>query len=308
MYSDVIIGFDGTEPGRDALAFGRRLAAATGARPTVVCVHPFLAHSTDSSAEEVINTGFRDGAERTLEEARAALEDVAGATFRTIADGSPARALHRAAEDVDAALIVLGSTHRSRLGRVMPGTTADQILHAAPCAVAVAPVGYADHPHESFGVIAAAVDAGDEAVRVARVAARIAHGAKAALRLVTVVDAHYTDGPLYSGALGYGALRDMLRETATGTLERAVAAATPTIVPETRAREGAAADELVAESTQVDLLVLGSRGFGPLRRIVLGSVSTKVLRAAACPVIVLPRRSAEQLDDAVVALAEAVAR
>jgi universal stress protein family protein len=54
--------------------------------------------------------------------------------------------------------------------------------------------------------------------------------------------------------------------------------------------------------------VLGSRGFGPLRRIVLGSVSTKVLRSAACPVLVVPRHSAESLDDAVVSLAEAAAR
>lgn len=308
MYTDLIIGFDGSAPGRDALAFGRHLAAVTGARPTVVCAHPFLALSTDGAEEERLNESLRSDSDRTLDAARAELADVPGAVFRGVADASPARALHRAAEDADAALIVLGSTHRTRTGRVMLGTTADQILHAAPCAVAVAPTGYAEHRAGMLGVVGAGIDAGDDTERVARVAARIARGAGATLRLVTVVDTHFTEGPLYAGGLGYRSLRDAMRTTATATLERAAAAVTPTIPPETTVREGAAADELIAESSRLDLLVLGSRGFGPLRRIVLGSVSTKVLRAAGCPVLVLPRHSAEQLDDAVVSLAEAAAR
>jgi hypothetical protein len=39
----------------------------------------------------------------------------------------------------------------------------------------------------------------------------------------------------------------------------------------------------------LDLLVCGSRGYGPLRAVLLGSVSRVVTSAAACPVIVLPR-------------------
>jgi nucleotide-binding universal stress UspA family protein len=39
----------------------------------------------------------------------------------------------------------------------------------------------------------------------------------------------------------------------------------------------------------VDLLVLGSRGFGPVMRLLIGSVSSRVIRAAPCPVLVVPR-------------------
>ena len=39
----------------------------------------------------------------------------------------------------------------------------------------------------------------------------------------------------------------------------------------------------------VDLLVLGSRGFGPVMRLLIGSVSSRVIRRAACPVMVIPR-------------------
>jgi nucleotide-binding universal stress UspA family protein len=304
MYTDLIIGFDGSAPGRDALAFGQRLAAATGARPTVVCVHPFMSISADVPAEEEINLGWRDGAEATLDEARSELADVPGAAFRSIADPSPAHALHQVAEEVDAALIVLGSTHRSGLGRVLPGTTADLILQAAPCAVAIAPAGYAARAPHALGVVGAAVDGGDESRRIARVAARIAQGGGATLRLITVVDTHYSKDPLYAGQVGNAALVDAIRDTATGTLEQTAAAIGGTQVKvERKTREGAADEELVAESGELDLLIVGSRGFGPLRRIVLGSVSTKVVRAAACPVIVLPRHAAEQLDEQVASLA-----
>src|SRR5918996_1236508 len=46
---------------------------------------------------------------------------------------------------------------------------------------------------------------------------------------------------------------------------------------------------LEAAEMGVDLLVLGSRGFGPMMRLLVGSVSSCVIREAACPVLVVPR-------------------
>jgi nucleotide-binding universal stress UspA family protein len=66
------------------------------------------------------------------------------------------------------------------------------------------------------------------------------------------------------------------------------------------------ADGLVAASEQVDLLVMGSRGLGPKRAVVLGSVSRKVVDRAACPVLVLPR-GASAKTEALLADAEAQA-
>ena len=39
----------------------------------------------------------------------------------------------------------------------------------------------------------------------------------------------------------------------------------------------------------MDLLVVGSRGYGPLRRVLLGSVSSELMHSAPCPVMVVPR-------------------
>ena len=64
-------------------------------------------------------------------------------TTRTIADTSPSRALHILAEIERASLVVIGSSHRGAVGRVFAGTTAERLLHGAPCPVAVAPRGTA---------------------------------------------------------------------------------------------------------------------------------------------------------------------
>ena len=53
--------------------------------------------------------------------------------------------------------------------------------------------------------------------------------------------------------------------------------------------DGYADDELARLSREVDLLVCGSRGHGPLGGVLLGSVSAGVLRKARCPVLVVPR-------------------
>ena len=56
-----------------------------------------------------------------------------------------------------------------------------------------------------------------------------------------------------------------------------------------RVTVGPPADELLAFADEVDLLVVGSRRHGPLRRLLLGSTSAYLARTAPCPLLVLPR-------------------
>ncbi len=303
MYSDLIIGFDGSAASRDAVALGRRLARATGARPTVIYVRS-PKPLTSEIPEVADDYSWGASVASTLDEARAMLADVAGATFQAVAETSVARVLHHAAEDAGAALIVLGATHRAGLGRVIPGTTADAVIHAAPCAVAIAPAGYAGHAEtRPSGLIAVAIDGGAETDRVAHVAARIARQAGGTVRLVTVVEQPYKDGPLFAGPMGYGSLEDAMRAARAEILERAVRAVGADVEVESCVAEGDVAAEVVRRSDRADLLVIGSRGYGLLRRVLLRSSTAKILQAATCPVLVVPRRTAEPIDDAVVALA-----
>jgi nucleotide-binding universal stress UspA family protein len=52
---------------------------------------------------------------------------------------------------------------------------------------------------------------------------------------------------------------------------------------------GDAAEELALYGASVDLLIVGSRGYGPLGRLVHGSTSQRLAQTARCPLLVLPR-------------------
>ena len=58
---------------------------------------------------------------------------------------------------------------------------------------------------------------------------------------------------------------------------------------EARAVYGLAGEELAAFGDQVEILVVGSRSYGPVRRLVLGSTSDYLERHARCSLLVLPR-------------------
>jgi nucleotide-binding universal stress UspA family protein len=306
MYTDIIIGFDGSPAGHDALALGRRLALTTGASTTVVCVHPHQPPTANVTAGAAVALSGRTGAERALDQARRTMDDVPDVRFHAKAETSPARALREAAMEAAAAVIVIGSTHRRGLARAA-GTTADRIICAAPCAVAVAPVGYADRGEPSLlGAVGAAVDGGSETERVARVAARIARGARARLRLLVVVGHEGAAPSTRANPLG-SPLRTAVRRNADRVLDRAVAAAGPDADVQRRVVEGPPATTIVAAANDLDLLVVGSRGRGPLRRVMFGTVGGAVLRDAGCPVLAIPRRVPEQLDVSIAAVAQGAA-
>ena len=64
-----------------------------------------------------------------------------------------------------------------------------------------------------------------------------------------------------------------------------------------RVVRGIAPEELAHWSSDVDLLVVGSRGYGPVRRVVFGSTSEHLARSTSCPLLVLRRGVAEQHHD-----------
>jgi nucleotide-binding universal stress UspA family protein len=59
---------------------------------------------------------------------------------------------------------------------------------------------------------------------------------------------------------------------------------------------GDPADQLAERSAGVDLMVVGSRGYGPLHSVIVGGVSGRLTRGAQCPVIVIPRGIESSLD------------
>lgn len=280
MFKKLIVGLDGLDGGADAFALARMLAPD---ETDLVLVHAYPYEHQPSRASALdYDALIRGDAEKLL--AEAAPQD-RPATLLAVGDLSPARALHHAAEEQDADLIVIGSCRRSAIDRVLIGDVSRSTLHGAPCAVAIAPRDYRLHAHrlESIGV---GFNGTEESRAALRLAADLARETGAELRVLTAAAAPAPMGPSYAYSYDMHDVREQNRLHAQQTLEKAVAeldvAATPEMID---ASPGAALEEL---SKHVGLIVAGSRGWGAVRRVVLGSTTDRLAHRASCPVIVVP--------------------
>lgn len=251
MYKRILVGYLDTPAGHDALALGTALAVATRA--------------------ELVLATAPDPQDRDL------------------------AALARIHE---ADLAVLGSTHHSGLGRLIPGATAENLLGDAPCAVAVAPPGFSKRrggwqplqgnaEDAGMRVVGVGYDGSRTAARVLEAAAELAVGNGAAMRVYAVAPKNPQVPGAESGATNHSlpSEAEALRESLQAAVAKlpAEARALPVFI------RGLPAGELIrATQTGVDLLVLGSRRGGPMRRLLHNSVSSAVLHKSSCPVLVLP--------------------
>jgi nucleotide-binding universal stress UspA family protein len=201
--------------------------------------------------------------------------------------GSPADAFGALAERGDADLIVLGSTHHAAFGSVAPGSIAEHLLQGARCRLVIAPKGYAeeDHSQDRLRVLAVGYDGMAESQAALEEGAKLALKFGASMKVVGVATPVPAVGAAAASQVGGEAGPDFQTR-----LHQAVAE----LPPEARAlpilERGNPVDKLLEISeVGVDLLVLGSRGFGPVMRLLIGSVSSRVIRAASCPVMVVPR-------------------
>lgn len=284
MPHPIIVGVDFTERAQDAIALGRLLADTL--ETELVVAHAF---AYDEQRSRFASAGFEELMRRDAEEALQALAERAGPDARlvTVADSSPARGLHALAEREQAWMLVTASSHRGRLGRTFLGDVAQQTLHAAPCAVAVAPRGFGSAEHAPVGTIGVGFDGGDESRAALSLAATLALALGAKLRLL----ASSYMAPVMGGAgwAPYDMAPIILQESKAldEDVAQAVAALTVDCIEEMS--DQPPVQELLRLSAEVDLLVLGSRGYGPVSRLLAGTTSDAVVRDAACPILVLPR-------------------
>lgn len=277
----VLVGYDGSPESRDALALARTLAKASNSwllLAWIEAVGPF-----DLPYEAVV-APVQNRAEDALREVSRELRDQGVEVGTSVGLlGSAAQGLHELAEGESAALIVVGSSHRGRVGRVLAGTVGTRLLHGSPCPVAIAPRGLAGAGPPELVRIGVAYDGSPESRLALSWGERLAKSTQADLRLLVVSEDHSSD----LVDIGRAKRRHAEHVLAEG-LDR---------ITEVRAtgnvKSGLAIEQLTDQSANVDLLVVGSRGYGPLRRVLLGSVSAQLVGHSRCPVVVTPRAAAE---------------
>ena len=297
----ILIGVDGSERSEDAVAFGRSLARAADA--PVILAMARRSEPLRPGAEEH-EASLREDAERTLARLAAALDGVRDLELLPlVANTSPAHALQAIAEEEQAGIIVVGSSHTGRFGRVLPGSTAERLLHGAPCPVAVVPLGYRTRATPAHPVIGCAYRPTEDGSAALGAAEELALALSASLQVMQVIEplAHVYDSaemPLNLPEINASIYADTER-----SLTERVARLSARLDSEGTVHSGRPADVLIALSETVDLLVIGSRGYGPVKAVLLGGVSGQVIRAAACPVIVVPRQATSALGSVFAAAA-----
>jgi nucleotide-binding universal stress UspA family protein len=265
----IVVGHDGRAQADDALALGVLIAGATGERLVLVGAYG----PEGWIGEEALDARRREILEELQVVADAVPSDVE-LICRAVPGASPAAALQELAEAEHPRALVVGSCHRSAVGHVLIGGTADPLLQGAPCAVVVAPHGFAEREKGALERLCVGFDGTSESWTALQHAAQLGGAAGAHLRVAMAVPA---------------AIADDRRTAAQIDLDHAVRSVAKRLQAEGLMLEGDAAERLADQSGGADLIVVGSRGYGPVRRVMLGSVSAALMRSARCPVMVVPR-------------------
>ena len=289
MRPEYITGFDDSAAAGAALAFTRRLARTTGASVVAAYVYPDMrAVPSPYGPEDLIahNADLSATARLAAQSVVAHLPDDVQTLL--IAAASVPHELDRLARGEHAALLAVGASHRGAIGRLLPGSIGERVVHGSPCPVLVVPEGHGDR---SVRCIAVAYDGGEQSRRALRAAATLAERLGAALVLIGVTDAGQADVHLASELdqdVGRGLtrrMRETLEHAAAQLLRRGFEASIR--LPIAKPGPGIAG----ACADGIDLLVAGSRGHGAIRSALAHSVSRHLVDHAPCPVLVVPRHT-----------------
>jgi nucleotide-binding universal stress UspA family protein len=276
MFRQIVVGVQEDKGSHDALAIGKKLLASDGELTLahVYTGYPRVYRGVSATHE---TSAPRERALELLERTRA--ESGAAAHLRVRRAHSVGRGLHELCEVIGADLLVVGSSRRGLLGRVLLGDDTRAALNGSPCAIAIAPAGYVAEP-AAMREIGVGYDGSPESAHALRFARTLTQelGAKlSAFEAITLPSTALSTGPL--------PFDEMVSTLIAGARDRIAALGDV----EPHAAYGHPAEELAVYSASLDLLVVGSRGYGPIGRLIHGSTSQELARTARCPLLVLPR-------------------
>jgi nucleotide-binding universal stress UspA family protein len=278
MFSNVLIGVDGRSGGRDAVALARQLAEPEG---RFTLAHVYGGNWTVGPGGGIALAVEAEDSDQLLAREQDAVS--LPAELLAYSAQSAGRGLHELAELRHSDLLVIGSSRRGLVGRVLMGDQTRASLNGARCAVAIAPSGYAESSH-ALAKLGVGYDRSPESKRALAAARELAarHGGViSALSVVSLQRVPVGGGTIpgdYWSEVVVREISDDEQQRMNG-LDGVHGQAIYGVPGEERARFGA----------DLDLLIVGSRSYGPLGRLVGGSTSNYLARHAHCPLLILPR-------------------
>jgi nucleotide-binding universal stress UspA family protein len=289
----VLLATDGSDDARKAAAWLRDLPLPASATIRVLDV-AHVAHSPlDIPPVRDFNQALREAARHEADRARAMLAEKGPVEVRVTA-GEPRETIIREATDWQADLTVVGARGLGAMGRFLLGSVSTAVVHGVPGAVAVVR-GTPRRPRR----VVVACDGSPDSFDAVRFLGTLPLGRDTTVRLLGVVTLPPVPptGPEML-ALPWPPTMDAFIDEQTaalnGVLTRAAAELGGSVGSVERSVViGHPAGEILtaAEEPGVDLVVCGARGLGLLGRLVLGSVSDRVVHHAPCPVLVVKSKA-----------------
>jgi nucleotide-binding universal stress UspA family protein len=295
---ELIIGINPDSSDSDAMALGSLLARALGARPVLAHVYPLNFEYPSMAHVDVEWVAYlQEQADLLLAEAAerfASRFDWDADEVEVVSTGhrSSGRGLAQLAEARGSSLIVIGSAPSTSVGRFGIGSTADKLLHDSPVPVATAPVGYAREGVERPGRLVVAFQNTAESLATLISGAELAEAAGVPLRVLTLLIRHRMYGSNLGADAEEGVLRQV-REDTEAAQRQALSEITITVPTDSATPTG---DSVRSAMGQLhwsgdEILLLGSSSGGGLRRVFLGDMTYKLLRATPVPAVVMPRNT-----------------
>jgi nucleotide-binding universal stress UspA family protein len=284
-----LVGLTADRGGRDALALGKMLAR-TGDITLIGCIvlpevwgHPSLARVDAEYA-----AFLKQYAEDTIAEAREFVGDAVQAEYVSTSARTATEGLTTTAREKDAVLIILGSARHGPFGRFAVGSVTNEMLHTAPVPLVLAPRGYSPASDARLRRVTCAFAGSTRSRTAFDAAVQLSKRDDVPLRLTTLV---VRDRQMYPSQVGYSAeplVAQQWRAQAEEAKHRAIATLPNNVPVEAGVVSGRnweeALDSLPWEEGEV--LVVGSSRLGPVKRVFLGSNSTKIVRSSPVPVMI----------------------
>jgi nucleotide-binding universal stress UspA family protein len=298
--SQVLAGFQPDRRGEDALALAGVVLRHTRGSLTVASVRPPAGGSahTEGRVDAEWHAYLDDQARAALRGAEATLQELGlpGDTqvgYLVGANRGSGRGLSALARRTRSDLIVIGSSPAGPRNGISIGSTADQLLHGSTVPVLVAPKNYAALRLEGFDRITVAFLRRHGCGEPVGFAAQIAAAREVPLRLLTIAVEPAAQGR--AARLAEAEQRRLVdryeAELALAAKEAAEGSALAPEQIETEVVQGPDVAQAVATTywSPGEALVIASSETGPLRKVFVGDMSLKILRAVPCPTVVLPR-------------------
>lgn len=290
----ILVATDGSRDAAAATAFLRELPLPAFSKLLIVTAVSFPTFAFEPPPVREFKGSVLEDARRVVDEARATLAPRGFDIETDVVIGNPKHEISRIAGEWNADLVVLGARGLGRIKRFLLGSVSLAVARHASCPVLVVK----GRPRK-LGSILVGMDGSEDSFQALRFLLSLPLARQTKLRLLSVVE------PIRYPTSAPGAVRAHLarmleeienerRGELEKVLEKATAELEGSLTRVTRSTPtGNPADVIVAAATahDADLVVVGARGLGGMTRLLLGSVSEKVLGYARCPVLIVKERS-----------------